>query len=623
MSQGRLSQNAYANEATERTPLIPQPPTSVDVPPEALADTEGRDDEEQPQPNGHLPNGNGTINPNTKPTNPSANSNNQTSANQTITLARGALGALALGLLIFLQATNISLLTTTQSDIAGDLDAFEKTSWFTSAYLIAMSALGPLNGKLASVFGPRICIFASTVVLALGSLWTGWARSFEAFIAGRVVTGVGASGIFTVAIIITLELSGSKRRGLAIGLLNMGYTIGVAVGATAAGAMLPVLGWRWLFWMQAPVSLLGGFTLLLAIPRTFHAGTQSPGHEPTNTNTSTTKSTLHRLARLDYLGALTLTTSITLFLFALSSPRRIPWPPILASALVLLLFILNELHLASDPVIPVTLLKSRGLFCTCLATVGYMMARWSVLFYTPTYALAVRGWSPASAGSILVPTNFGFAVGGLVVGVLHVKRQGSFYFPTLVVYALFPFTLVALALISTPDSSPLLYLAVVFSGGFVTGAALNYNLAHLLHLTPPSTHYIATSLLATFRGFAGSFGSAIGGGLFTRTLYTSLEDGFADRGMGGEEDLVRRLLGSPKLVRMLEGAEAEVARQGYQDALKTLFYAGAVLAVVMVFVQAGTGWTAPQEEEKQEAEEEGAEGGYRDEDDEVRSQDRV
>lgn len=601
MSRGNAFHNG-PDDATERTPLIPQPPTSVDVPPEAALDGHRHDDE--PVANGH-PNGHTNGHQHKS----SIGASSQVAANQTINLGRGALCAVALGLLIFLQATNISLLTTTQSDIAADLDAFEKTSWFTSAYLIAMSALGPLNGKLASVFGPRICIFASTVVLAFGALWTGWSSAFTTFIAGRIITGIGASGIFTVAIIITLELSGSRKRGLAIGLLNMGYTIGVAVGATAAGAMLPLTGWRWLFWSQAPIALLGGFVLLLAIPRSFHAGGDGNAHA-----TTTTKSTLNRLAHLDYLGALTLTTSITLFLFALSSPRSIPWPPIVASALVLLLFLFNEIYLAQDPVIPIPLLKSRGLFCTCLATVGYMMARWSVLFYTPTYALAVRGWSPASAGSILIPTNAGFAVGGLVVGIFHVKRQGSFYIPTLIVYAIFPLTLVALALISTPDSNPIAYLLTVFTGGFVTGAALNYNLAHLLHLTPPSTHYIATSLLATFRGFAGSFGSAIGGGLFTRTLYTSLEEGFEKRGMRGEEDLVRRLLGSPKLVELLQGAEREVARQGYQDALRTLFLAGAVLAVLMVFVQAGTGWTAPKEEKREvvshtEVEDGGVEGG--------------
>ncbi|KAK5174432.1 uncharacterized protein LTR77_001512 [Saxophila tyrrhenica] len=547
----------------ERTPLLkhPPPPATSNAAPEAL-------DADQAQ--------------------SSPPSDGHTGPNQSLTWIRGIVVTLALGFLIFLQATNISLLTTTQSAIAGELDAFEKTTWFTSAYLIAMSALGPLNGKLASVFSPRVCIFASTVVLAIGSLLSSVANSFETFIAGRSLTGVGASGIFTISIIIVLELTGSKNRGLAIGVLNSGYTCGVAVGATAAGALLGPIGWRALFWMQAPIALVGGTLLLLAIPSDFTSGKKEVSDEESNV--------WQRLARLDYFGALTLTASIVLLLFALSSPHKIPILPIILSAVVLVTFVLNEVYLASDPVIPIALLKSRGLLLTCLGTVGYMMARWSVLFYAPTYALAVRQWTPATAGSILIPTNGGFAIGGLMVGWLHIRRKGSFYIPSVVVYALFPVTLVALAALSTELSSPVLYVLVVFACGAVTGAALNYNLAHLLHLTPSSTHYIATSLLATFRGFAGSFGSAIGGGLFQRKLYTSLTDGFAEEGLRHREDLVRRLLGSPALVEQLGGAEREVAIRGYEDALRTLFLAGAGLALLTVFVQAGTGWRAAKEE---------------------------
>lgn len=512
-----------------------------------------------------------------------------TAASQSMSWIRGAICSLGLGFLIFLQATNISLLTTTQSAIAGELDAFEKTTWFTSAYLIAMSSLGPLNGKLASVFGPRICIFASTVILAIGTLLSSVANSFEVFIAGRCVTGVGASGIFTISIIIVLELTGSKHRGLAIGLLNSGYTVGVAVGATAAGALLKPVGWRALFWMQAPVALAGGTLLLFAIPHSFHAGKQG--------TVDPDQSTWKKLSQLDYLGAVTLTASIVLLLYPLSSPREIPVLPILLSFLVLMTFILNEIYLAADPIIPLSLLRSRGLLLTCLGTVGFMMARWSVLFYAPTYALAVRQWSPATAGSILIPTNGGFAIGGLLVGWLHIRRFGSFYIPTLVVYTMFPLTLVALAGLSTEHSSPVLYVLVVFACGAVTGAALNYNLAHLLHLTPKETHYVATSLLATFRGFAGSFGSAIGGGLFSRTLYHSLQTGFADARLKNKADLIRRLLGSPALVEQLGGMEREVAVWGYEEALRTLFLAGAGLAVLMVIVQAGTGWNSASKQE--------------------------
>ena len=569
MSRRKSQQNGHAKAPSEQTPLLPRipaPPTAADASEEANLDA---------QQNG-TPDG-GPIEPNDGHSKP----------NQTITLLRGTLCTIALAFLIFLQATNISMLAVIQSAIASELDAFEKTSWFTSAYLIAVSSLGPLNGKLATIFGPRICIFTSTVVLAAGTVVSSVANSFETFILGRVVTGMGASGILTISIIIVLELTGSKRRGLAIGMLNSGFTIGVAVGATAAGALLPRVGWRALFWMQAPIALLGGTMLLLAIPHDFTAGKRVD---------DSNHSALKLLARLDYLGALTLTASIVLFLYALSSPKRIPLLPILLSAIVLATFILNEVYLARDPVIPIALLKSRGLLLTCLGTVGYMMARWAVLFYTPTYALAVRQWSPATAGSILIPTNGGFAIGGLLVGWLHIRRKGSFWLSTVVVYALFPVTLVILAFICTEHSNPGLFVATVFACGAVTGAALNYNLAHVLHLTPSSTHYIATSLVATFRGFAGSFGSSIGGGLFTRTLYQSLTHRFAEEGLRHEEDLVRRLLGSPALVGNLDGVEREVAINGYQDALRTLYLAMAGLAVLMVFVQAGTGWSAPKDD---------------------------
>lgn len=298
-----------------------------------------------------------------------------------------------------------------------------------------------------------------------------------------------------------------------------------------------------------------------------------------------------------------MTTTIVLFLLGLSGPKILPVPLIL-SAFALPLFILNEIYVAKDPVIPVSVLRSRGTLLSCLATTGFMMARWGILFYTPVYALAVRGWAPAVAGSILIPTNAGFATGGLLAGIFHIKRTGSFYVHTFGAMALFPVTMAVLAFISTSSSPWGLYVAMVFLNGFVTGATTNYALVHLLHLTLPEVHPIVISLLATFRGFAGSFGSAIGGGYFVRVLRTSLTDGFAREGLEHREDLTRRLLGSPALVWKLEGAERRVAVECYEDALKALFLGAVGLSVIVAFVQAGTGWKEPIKKEEQGLEEE-------------------
>ena len=119
-------------------------------------------------------------------------------------------------------------------------------------------------------------------------------------------------------------------------------------------------------------------------------------------------------------------SSLVLLLISLAS-AAVQIVPLLISLVLVGIFILVESKYASDPVIPLTILASRGALFACLATSGLMMTRWLVLFYTPVYAISVRGWSPSLAGSILIPANAGFATGGLLVGWLHVRRAGSFY----------------------------------------------------------------------------------------------------------------------------------------------------------------------------------------------------
>lgn len=173
----------------------------------------------------------------------------------------------------------------------------------------------------------------------------------------------------------------------------------------------------------------------------------------------------------------------------------------------------------------------------------------------------------------------------------------------LVIFVMFISSFFLIAVLSTPTSPVLAYVAAVFYNGFCAGALLNYTLSHVLHLTLPASHFIVTSLVAMSRSFASSFGSAIGGGIFSRVLKSRLEDrlltGHHDRSDDGEpvELLIRRLMGSPALVSHLHGFEKEVAVESYQSAAQTLFFAAFSLVVLMAFVQAGTGWAAPPPDE--------------------------
>ena len=234
-----------------------------------------------------------------------------------------------------------------------------------------------------------------------------------------------------------------------------------------------------------------------------------------------------------------------------------------------------------------------------------MSARWTVLFYTPIFMLAVHGAAPAQAGSILVPTNLGFGLGGLIIGWVHVRRSGSFWLPSLVSLFTIGITLYMLSVVATPAYSVTVFVIIVFVSGFATGAFLNYTLAHIIHLSPKNTEYVTTSLMGTFRGFGGSFGTSIGGGIFYRVLRSSLTSGFlaldgTDELDSDRKHLVSRLLGTPTLVFHggLSSGEQDVAIQGYVAASRGVWQAAAALALLMIIAQAATGWTAPKHEKE-------------------------
>lgn len=496
---------------------------------------------------------------------------------------RGILICLSIWVLIFGITGNVSLITTIQSPIAIDLDAFTEVSWFSSAYLIAITSITPIAGRLSTIFTARVYLLVSIIIHACGLLITSQARSLSAFLVGRAVGGIGSAAVTPVAFILVTELTTQRRRGLFFGCINTGYTTGIACGAIIAGALEPLIGWRAVFWAQIPFTLTAAVVAFFAIPQRHEA-----------VKAASRRGTLfEKLSQIDYFGVITLIASVVLLLYSLSSPK-IQVLPIILSLGSLMLFIFAEATWAVHPIVPISVLKSRGNMLTSFATLGIMTARWSILFYAPTYVLTLRGWPQEKAGLTLIPTNLGFGLGGLLAGWLHIRRSGSFYISVLVCFALFVLSMITVSWVSTPTSNMWLYIWFIFVNGFIAGCLLNYSLAHVLHLTVPSTHVIVIPLNAMFRSLSGSFGAAISGGFFLRTLQHALKVEFKQRRISGKGPLIRQLIGTPRLVQSLEGIDKEVALLGYETAFRRMFMAGACLTIIVLLVQAGTGWTAPE-----------------------------
>lgn len=108
---------------------------------------------------------------------------------------------------------------------------------------IAASSVTPLTGRLAEIFTPRLYVIFASTTLAIGLFITAAAPTLSIFLLGRAVAGIGSGGLMSIAIILAVDLASPKRRGLCIGMINAGYTTGLASGAVLAGLMTSSLGW--------------------------------------------------------------------------------------------------------------------------------------------------------------------------------------------------------------------------------------------------------------------------------------------------------------------------------------------------------------------------------------------
>lgn len=108
---------------------------------------------------------------------------------------------------------------------------------------IAASSVTPLAGRFAAIFTARLCLVFSSTILAIGLFITAAAPSLAVFLLGRAVTGMGSGGLMSIAIMLILDFTSTRRRGLFIGLISTNYTVGLSSGAVLAGLLTPIIGW--------------------------------------------------------------------------------------------------------------------------------------------------------------------------------------------------------------------------------------------------------------------------------------------------------------------------------------------------------------------------------------------
>ena len=130
-------------------------------------------------------------------------------------------------------------------------------SWTISLYLLVLSSSIIVFGKCADRYG-RVKVFTWGIVLfALSSLLCGLAPSENFLIFSRGLQGLSAAMLQATAVALITTLISKERQGLAIGTLGSVMAAGPILGPTIGGILISTLGWRWIFWINLPICMIG------------------------------------------------------------------------------------------------------------------------------------------------------------------------------------------------------------------------------------------------------------------------------------------------------------------------------------------------------------------------------
>jgi EmrB/QacA subfamily drug resistance transporter len=451
------------------------------------------------------------------------------------------LSGLMLGM--FLAALDQTIVATSIRTISDDLHGLSLQAWATTAYLITATISTPLYGKLSDLYGRRPFFLTAITVFVLGSALCGLANSMYQLAAFRAFQGLGAGGLFSLALTIIGDIvpprERAKYQGYFLAVFGTSSVLGPVIGGFLAGQdnLLGLTGWRWVFLVNVPI----GVAALAVVARNLHLPHRRREHQ------------------IDWPGAVALVIGLVPLLTIAEQGRDWGWASGRAvacyalGALGLALFLLAERHYGDDALLPLRLFRGRTFTIGSLLNFIIGMGMFGGLAALPLYLQIVKGVSPTRAGLLLVPLVAGIMVGSVISGQV-ISRTGR--------YKIFPIVGAALLVIGMLLFSRLgvdtplwqvMLMAPVFGLGL--GGNMQPLVLALQNAVPPQDMGVATSSATFFRQMGGTLGTAV----FLSVLFSTVGDKIAQAfRAGASSSAFQAALRDPSVLR--DPANAAVVR---------------------------------------------------------------
>jgi EmrB/QacA subfamily drug resistance transporter len=456
-------------------------------------------------------------------------------------------------LVMLLASLDQTIVSTALPTIVGELGGLEHLSWVVTAYLLAVTVVTPLYGKLGDLYGRKVVLQAALIVFLVGSALCGLAQSMTELIAFRAVQGLGGGGLMVGAQAAIGDVVAPSERGRYQGLFGAVFGVSAIAGPLIGGFFTSHISWRFIFYVNVPIGLAALVVLAATLPSVSERRHRSIDYAGT------------ALLAVG-LGALILMTTLGGTTYDWGSPQIVGLGIVSVAAIAVLAGVEGR---AEEPILPPELFRNR-VFVVCSAVgliVGF--ALFGALTYLPLFQQIVRGLSPTASGLQLLPLMGGLLITSILSGQI-ITRTGR--------YKVFPIAGTAVAavgmyLLSSLDETTATGVAALHM--FVLGLGLGLVMQVLMLVTQNAVSYeqlgVATSGATLFRSIGGSLGTAVLGAVFTGRLNAELPAGTA----GSSVD--------PSQIRRLPAAQHDAYIAAFTNALHVVFLV-ATAVVLVAFV---------------------------------------